>query len=74
MAKTGMAPAGASGSQFFVISGKSGESLPPEYGILGHAHDEESLATIKTIDALGRGDGPPSEPVRINSMAVREIS
>ena len=41
-------PAGASGSQFFVISGKSGESLPPEYGILGHARDDDSLATIKT--------------------------
>ena len=28
MAKTGIAPPGASGSQFFVISGKSGERLP----------------------------------------------
>ena len=28
MAKTAVAPAGASGSQFFVISGKSGEGLP----------------------------------------------
>ena len=63
MAKTGMAPPGASGSQFFVISGKSGEGLPAEYGMLGHAHDAESLATIARIDALGRGDGPPSEPV-----------
>jgi peptidyl-prolyl cis-trans isomerase B (cyclophilin B) len=74
MAKTGHAPAGASGSQFFVISGRSGEGLPAEYGILGHAHDEQSLATIKAIDALGRGDGPPSEPVRINSMKLRELS
>jgi peptidyl-prolyl cis-trans isomerase B (cyclophilin B) len=74
MAKTAVAPPGASGSQFFVISGKSGESLPAEYGILGHAPDEESLATIKRIDALGRGDGPPSEPVRINTMKLREIT
>jgi len=74
MAKTAVAPPGASGSQFFVISGKSGERLPAEYGILGHAPDEESLATIKKIDALGRGDGPPSEPVRINSMRLREIT
>ena len=59
-----MAPPGASGSQFFVISGKSGEGLPAEYGLLGHARDDESLATIARIDALGRGDGPPSEPVR----------
>jgi peptidyl-prolyl cis-trans isomerase B (cyclophilin B) len=74
MAKTAMAPPGATGSQFFIISGKSGESLPAEYGILGHARDDESLATIARIDALGRGDGPPSEPVRINSMTLREIT
>ena len=73
MAKTGFAPPGASGSQFFVISGKSGEKLPAEYGLLGHAHDEDSLATIKTIDALGRGDGPPSEPVGIVKVALQEI-
>jgi cyclophilin family peptidyl-prolyl cis-trans isomerase len=73
MAKTGHAPAGASGSQFFVISGRSGEQLPPEYGILGHAADEESLQTIRTIDALGRGDGPPSEPVTISSARLEEV-
>ena len=74
MAKTALAPPGASGSQIFVISGKSGEGLPAEYCILGHARDEASLETIKAIDALGRGDGPPSEPVRINSMTLREIT
>jgi hypothetical protein len=73
MAKTGVAPPGASGSQFFVISGKSGERLPAEYGLLGHAHDDESLATIARIDALGRGDGPPSEHVGIVSVRLREI-
>jgi cyclophilin family peptidyl-prolyl cis-trans isomerase len=73
MAKTGHAPAGASGSQFFVISGPSGERLPAEYGILGHARDEESLATIKAIDALAVSDGPPSEPVGIVKMTVEEI-
>ena len=73
MAKTGHAPPGASGSQFFVISGPSGERLPAEYGILGHARDEESLATIKAIDALAVSDGPPSEPVTIVKMTVEEI-
>jgi cyclophilin family peptidyl-prolyl cis-trans isomerase len=74
MAKTGAAPAGAAGSQFFVISGPSGQSLPPEYGILGHAGDEESLATIRAIDALGLRDGPPSEPVSIETMRLEEIA
>ena len=56
-----------------MISGKSGERLPAEYGLLGHAHDDESLATIARIDALGRGDGPPSEPVGIDSVTLREL-
>src|SRR4051794_9113042 len=73
MAKTATAKAGASGSQFFVISGPSGERLPPEYGILGHAGDDESLETIRRIDALGRGDGPPSEPVTITSARLEEV-
>jgi len=64
---------GGEKSRDVVISGKSGEGLPAEYGILGHARDEASLETIKAIDALGRGDGPPSEPVRINSMTLREL-
>jgi cyclophilin family peptidyl-prolyl cis-trans isomerase len=74
MAKTASAPAGAAGSQFFVISGPSGERLPAEYGILGHARDADSLATIARIDALGRGDGPPSETVTIESMTLEEIA
>ena len=52
MAKTADAPAGASGSQFFVISGQNGTGLPPDYGLLGHATDAASLATIKRIAGL----------------------
>ena len=52
MAKTQSAPSGAAGSQFFVISGASGAQLPPDYGLLGHAADKASLATIKRIAAL----------------------
>jgi cyclophilin family peptidyl-prolyl cis-trans isomerase len=73
MAKTAVAPPGASGSQFFVISGKSGEGLPAEYGLLGRARDDESLVTIARIDALGRGDGPPGEAVEIISVRLREL-
>jgi cyclophilin family peptidyl-prolyl cis-trans isomerase len=52
MAKTPSAPPGGSGSQFFVISGAGGTRLPPDYGILGHATDKASLATIGRIAAL----------------------
>ena len=70
MAKTENAPSGAAGSQFFVISGAQGMRLPPLYGLLGHAADRASLATIKRIAALattacGSSDCPPSKNVWI---------
>lgn len=74
MAKTGSDPAGSSGSQFFVVSGPQGESVltsQPVYGILGHAADPVSLATIKRVAALAVTDGPPSKPVWIISATVQ---
>jgi cyclophilin family peptidyl-prolyl cis-trans isomerase len=70
MAKTQTEPSGAAGSQFFVISGTQGAQLPPLYGLLGHAADATSLATIKRIAALattacGSSDCPPSKKVWI---------
>lgn len=71
MAKTQTAPAGSAGSQFFVISGVQGATLPGIYGLLGHATDSASLATIKRIAALATlacGDPqgcPPSKKVWI---------
>jgi cyclophilin family peptidyl-prolyl cis-trans isomerase len=74
MAKTQTDPAGASGSQFFVVSGPQGESVltsSPVYGILGHAADAASLATIKRVAALAVTDGPPSKPVWIISATLQ---
>jgi cyclophilin family peptidyl-prolyl cis-trans isomerase len=75
MAKTQDAPPGAAGSQFFIISGAEGEQLPPDYGLLGHAADSASLATIKRIAALattscGSSDCPPSKKVWIVTARV----
>jgi cyclophilin family peptidyl-prolyl cis-trans isomerase len=71
MAKTQNDPPGAAGSQFFVISGPEGAQLNTDYGMLGHAADTASLATIKRIAALATtscGDPsgcPPSKKVWI---------
>jgi peptidyl-prolyl cis-trans isomerase B (cyclophilin B) len=68
MAKTAIDPPGTAGSQFFVISGPQGLLLPPQYGLLGHAADKPSLATIKRIAALADtscGDCPPVKKVWI---------
>ncbi len=75
MAKTPTAPAGASGSQFFVVSSENGAaslSMQPDYGILGRATDPRSLKTIQNIADLAITDGPPSQPVWIISARVEQ--
>jgi cyclophilin family peptidyl-prolyl cis-trans isomerase len=67
MAKTGTDPAGTSGSQFFVVSGADA-GLPPEYAILGNVTD--GIDVVEKIDALGTGDGPPSEKVTIDKVTL----
>lgn len=69
MAKTQAERAGTAGSQFFVVTGAD-VGLPPDYAIVGKV--TEGMATIDAIDALGTGDGPPSEPVVIETIAVEE--
>ena len=65
-----MANAGpnTNGSQFFVISGPSGIRLPPAFSLFGKVI--KGLETVTAIDALGRGDGPPSERVVIESVTI----
>lgn len=78
MAKTSQAPSGSSGSQFFIVSAPAGGAAltsQPVYGILGHATDPTSLATINRIAALavpGEQAAPPSQPVWIVSATVEQ--
>lgn len=69
MAKTGAEPAGTSGSQFFVVTGAD-VGLPPDYAIVGTV--TEGMDTVSAIEALGVGDGPPSQPVVIEKVTVQE--
>jgi peptidyl-prolyl cis-trans isomerase B (cyclophilin B) len=69
MAKTQVEPPGTSGSQFFVVTGPDA-GLPPEYAIVGEVTD--GMDTVLRIDALGAGDGPPSQPVVVTSVTVGE--
>jgi cyclophilin family peptidyl-prolyl cis-trans isomerase len=76
MAKTGAAAPGTAGSQFFVVTSENGGAnltAQPVYGILGHATDARSLATIKRIEALGvpgSSFDPPTKPVWIISATL----
>ena len=68
MAKTEEAPAGAAGSQFYVVSGPEGETLPPEYALAGKV--TKGLDVIERIGELGGAEEKPTEPVVIEKMSV----
>jgi cyclophilin family peptidyl-prolyl cis-trans isomerase len=69
MAKGGTEAPGTSGSQFFVVTADDA-GLPPDYAVVGKV--TEGMDAVDRIDALGVGDGPPSQPVVVSSVTVDE--
>jgi cyclophilin family peptidyl-prolyl cis-trans isomerase len=68
MAKTGAEPSGASGSQFFVMSGTQG--LPPQYAIAGKV--VSGLSTVLRIGALPTNPAEmPTPTVVMSSVTVK---
>jgi cyclophilin family peptidyl-prolyl cis-trans isomerase len=67
-----MANAGpdTNGSQFFVISGPDGVSLPPLYSLFGEVVSGQDV--IAAIDAVGTRSGTPNERVVIESVTIEE--
>ncbi len=67
-----MANAGpnTNGSQFFIISGADGVSLPPSYSLFGKVVKGGEVVTA--IEATGSRSGKPSEPVTIESVTITE--
>src|ERR1700760_4863940 len=68
MAKTSTAPSGASGSQFYVVSGPQGETLPPEYALVGKV--DKGLDVVERIGELGNAEEKPTQPVVIEKMSI----
>ena len=70
-----MANAGpdTNGSQFFIITGDQGASLPPDYTLFGMV-TEGLDTTVPALDAVGNPDGgvPPLEEVTIESITITE--
>ncbi len=61
------------GSQFFVISGPNGVTLPPSYAYFGQLQAGKGEDVIKKIDALSPAqDGPPTKPVTITKVTITE--
>ena len=67
MAKAGNEAPGTSGSQFFVVTAPDA-GLPPDYAVVGTV--TEGMQAVSAIEALGAGDGPPSQPVVIEKVTV----
>jgi cyclophilin family peptidyl-prolyl cis-trans isomerase len=70
MAKTATDPAGASGSQFFIVTTQDAP-LPPQYALLGNVVG--SLAGVETIAKLPTDppqDGAPTTPVVISHATL----
>ncbi len=68
MAKTAEAPAGAAGSQFYIVTGPQGETLPPEYALAGKV--TKGIAVVKRIGELGGPEEKPTQPVVIEKMTI----
>jgi cyclophilin family peptidyl-prolyl cis-trans isomerase len=70
MANTGQPNTG--GSQFFVVSGPQGESLPNTYSLFGQV-TTPGLSVVSTIDKQGSTSGiPPAVTQRIISVTINE--
>jgi peptidyl-prolyl cis-trans isomerase B (cyclophilin B) len=71
MAKGASDPAGASGSQFFVVTAPDA-GLPPEYAVLGKV--VRGLPVVQKIGKLGDpasgGEGTPTETVEIEKATL----
>jgi cyclophilin family peptidyl-prolyl cis-trans isomerase len=68
MAKSGEAPAGAASSQFYVVSGPQGETLPPEYALVGHV--TKGLNVVELIGEQGTPEEKPTQPIVIEKMSI----
>lgn len=70
MAKTASEPPGASGSQFFVVTGENA-GLPPEYALLGRVTSGQAVVDrIGALPTQPPGDGRPTPPVVISKLTV----
>jgi len=70
-AKTGAAPAGTFGDQFFIVTGPQGEGLPPEYATWGVV--TEGLDVAQAISEVPTGaNDRPTKPVYIEKVSITE--
>lgn len=71
-AKAGAEPPGTFDSQFFIVTGSRGATLPNEYARFGMV--VKGLEVAQEIEGLApaSGDGPPTKPATIDSIEIIE--
>ncbi|MBK8295049.1 MAG: peptidylprolyl isomerase [Solirubrobacterales bacterium] len=70
MAKSGTEAPGTSGSQFYVVTGSGGASLPPEYALVGKV--SEGMDVVDKIGKLGGSDESPTKDVVIDKATLEK--
>jgi peptidyl-prolyl cis-trans isomerase B (cyclophilin B) len=68
MAKTSTAAPGTAGSQFYIVTGPQGETLPPEYAVAGKV--TKGLKVVETIGEQGTPEEKPTQPIVIEKMTI----
>jgi peptidyl-prolyl cis-trans isomerase B (cyclophilin B) len=69
-AKTGAEPAGTASSQFFIVTGRQGTGLTPDYAVIGTVTKGLDVAKQIASFAPAGGDGMPTTPVVIRSVRI----
>jgi cyclophilin family peptidyl-prolyl cis-trans isomerase len=71
-AKAGSDPAGSFGSQFFIVTGRQGTTLPAQYTRFGKV--VRGLAVARKIESFApeSGDGPPKRTLYIFKIEISE--
>lgn len=70
MAKSGTEAAGTSGSQFYVVTGAGGQSLTPDYALVGKV--SEGMDVVQKIGSLGGPDEKPTKDVVIEKATLEK--
>ena len=71
MAKGGTEPFGASGSQFFVVTGED-VGLPPQYALLGEVTEGQDVVDTIGSSATDPATEQPIDPVVIETVTIAE--
>ncbi|HTU14532.1 MAG TPA: peptidylprolyl isomerase [Solirubrobacterales bacterium] len=70
MAKSGAEASGTSGSQFYIVTGSGGQSLTPDYALVGKV--SEGMDVVEKIGGLGGPDEQPTRDVVIEKATLEK--